>query len=252
MTQVPGGEAGVLALDLHHPGEREIVANEDPGTCYQTGRQGLVVRVSDAYHPAVVVVGMAVFGYFDDTKVACAFMTECVGLGLDLKATTPELAFHFLQQVPVRHRVPGGGRCRCWYAIDLSALDRVGPAVEQEVRVGGLSVGFDFDDIVHGFGFLLVDGFGNAKSRAPVMESRLFRLVGLNWKKDLPGLEKILGSPSPAGESEQERTCKDACDEDDHPQILDDPECHPRETEQREQVEMDGERVFHGFSSCPG
>ena len=54
VSQIPFGEPRVLPADLHLTTEGQIVTDEDPCTCHEASRIGLIVAIPEPYHPAKV------------------------------------------------------------------------------------------------------------------------------------------------------------------------------------------------------
>jgi len=150
VAEVALGEAGVLAAEFDLAGEGEVVADEDLGPGDHGGREGFVVRVSDANDPAVVAVTVAGEFDFEDPEVAGALVAEGVGLATEDESSVAELFLDFGEQVPMRHGIPGLGVGRCRNGEEGFAGDLLGSAVNEE---SGWAFGDDFcfKEIVHRF-----------------------------------------------------------------------------------------------------
>jgi len=121
----------VFARDLDLPTKRQVVADEDSATGNDTSWYALVMAVSDADQPAVVVFLPTGFTDLDEAKVAGSFMAERVCAGPDVEALVPESCFDLFDQVAVWHWIPGFGVFRCRCAIDLVAIYDVSSTVEK-------------------------------------------------------------------------------------------------------------------------
>ncbi len=80
LPEIPDGKPGVFAPDLDKPGERQIIANEDPRARHDAGGEGLVVAVPQAHHPAVSVCNnVPSRGHFEDAEVAVTVVADGMG-----------------------------------------------------------------------------------------------------------------------------------------------------------------------------
>ena len=90
-------------------GEREIVADEDPGADYQAGGKRLIVAVAKPKHPGVIL-GMVTVGNLQEPEVALSVTAQRVLLANHSQVVTPESLLDFTQKCSVGDRVPGVGR----------------------------------------------------------------------------------------------------------------------------------------------
>lgn len=80
LREISIDEPGVLSHEFDLTTERKVIADENLGTCDNSGREGLVVGVSQTKYQAVVVVLSVLLLDFHQTEVAHPIMTEAVGL----------------------------------------------------------------------------------------------------------------------------------------------------------------------------
>lgn len=76
VLEVTYGMSGVFTTELNLSCEREVVADENPGTCHETGRVALVVGVPETDNPRVVGDLLTREPHLEDSEVTRSIMAE--------------------------------------------------------------------------------------------------------------------------------------------------------------------------------
>lgn len=132
MPQVSLRKLGVLTGDFDLSAKRQVVAAKHPGTSHQSGRETLVMRITQANDPGVIGLPAIFLGNGKDSKVAGSLMAEGMGFRGDPKTRRTELRFHFGEQRSVAEGKPGVGSAGGGYRVQSFATDEFGSAVKQE------------------------------------------------------------------------------------------------------------------------
>lgn len=128
LREIPVDEPRVFAGNFHLTTEAEIVAYENAGPCSDASREGLVMRIAQAEHPAIIGIGLFSL-HFDQAEVAAAIVRQGMCLIADDKPTGFERVFDLGDEINVWDRRPGG--CCAWSrnVDDLIAFHGGGPAM---------------------------------------------------------------------------------------------------------------------------
>ena len=131
--QIPGNEPGVFSGQLHLAAEAQVVTDEDLGTSGNARRERLIMTVTKAQHPAVILIGFAALD-LHEAEVAGSVVAEAVGLIADDETVGPEGLFHMGHQSDMGDGRPCVGGPRRGDVHDLFAFDRPGSAMKEEIR----------------------------------------------------------------------------------------------------------------------
>jgi len=125
--------------------EAQVVADEHLDPSDDAGREGLVVRVSQAQHPRVIV-GIVAMPDFEKPEVALTIGGEAVGFAEHFDVVCLQGALDLREHLRVGNWHPGMCRLRSWHRGQFPTADGCSAAVQDEVAAarGGRGDVHDF------------------------------------------------------------------------------------------------------------
>ena len=128
--QIAVNEPGVLPGEFRLAAEAQVVADKHAGPRDDARREGLVVAVTQAQHPAVVLTGLLTVD-LHQSEVALTVVAEAVRLVANAQVRGGERAPDGADQLIVGDRLPGEGRRWGSDGRDFAVINGLCPAVPQ-------------------------------------------------------------------------------------------------------------------------